>query len=164
MRLQGILLAGLCALGPVAVHAQSADALAWLRKIHDATQKLSYSGTFVYQNGSRSETSRITRYVDSGGDKTRPVLIQTEHGDVRDIGTQFEVRAERSSLRVRVREGEVIVDRPGSSLSARAGELLRLDPQGAYERVAVPLFGVSWPMRAIAVSMLAKCRTFLTTA
>ena len=68
MRLKGILLAGLCALGPAAVHAQSADALAWLRKIHDATQKLSYSGTFVYQNGSRSETSRITRYADASGD------------------------------------------------------------------------------------------------
>jgi sigma-E factor negative regulatory protein RseB len=68
VRLKGILLAGLCALGPAAVHAQSADALAWLRKIHDATQKLSYSGTFVYQNGGRSETSRITRYVDASGD------------------------------------------------------------------------------------------------
>ena len=68
MRLNGILLAGLCALGPAVVHAQSAEALAWLRKIHDATQKLSYTGTFVYQSGSRSETSRITRYVDASGD------------------------------------------------------------------------------------------------
>jgi sigma-E factor negative regulatory protein RseB len=50
------------------VQAQSPDALAWLRKMHDATQKLSYSGTFVYQNGTRSETSRITRYVDGAGD------------------------------------------------------------------------------------------------
>jgi sigma-E factor negative regulatory protein RseB len=66
--LNGILLAGLCALGPAAAYAQPADALAWLRKIHDATQKLSYSGTFVYQNASRSETSRITRYVDASGD------------------------------------------------------------------------------------------------
>ena len=64
MKLNGILLAGLCALGPAVVHAQSAEALAWLRKIHDATQNLSYRGTFVYQNGGRSETSRITRYVE----------------------------------------------------------------------------------------------------
>lgn len=68
MRLSGILLAGLCALGPAGVHAQSAEALAWLRKIHDATQKLSYTGTFVYQSGPRSETSRITRYADASGD------------------------------------------------------------------------------------------------
>ena len=45
-----------------------ADALGWLRKIYEATQKLSYSGTFVYQSGERSETSRITRYVDANGD------------------------------------------------------------------------------------------------
>jgi sigma-E factor negative regulatory protein RseB len=55
-----------------AVQAQAPDALGgWLRKMHDAAQRLSYAGTFVYQNGSRSETSRITRYVDAGGDIER---------------------------------------------------------------------------------------------
>src|SRR5579859_3228942 len=44
------------------------QALEWLRKIQDATHKLSYSGTFVYQHGGRSETSRITRYSDPAGD------------------------------------------------------------------------------------------------
>ena len=68
MRLQQLLVAGLCALGPAVVHAQSAEALGWLRKMHNATHKLSYSGVFVYQNGTRSETSRITRYVDASGD------------------------------------------------------------------------------------------------
>ncbi len=51
-----------------AAYAQSPEALDWLRRIHDATQKLSYKGTFVYQNGGRTETSRITRYVDRSGD------------------------------------------------------------------------------------------------
>jgi sigma-E factor negative regulatory protein RseB len=66
--LPGIVLAGLAILGPAVVHAQSAETLGWLRKMHDATQKLSYTGRFVYQNGPRSETSRITRYVDGAGD------------------------------------------------------------------------------------------------
>jgi sigma-E factor negative regulatory protein RseB len=71
--LKRILFAGLFALGPAALfpaalQAQSPETLGWLRKIHDATQKLSYTGTFVYQNGGRSETSRITRYVDPAGD------------------------------------------------------------------------------------------------
>lgn len=48
--------------------AQPPEALAWLRKIHDATQKLSYKGTFVYQQNGRTETSRITRYVDAKGE------------------------------------------------------------------------------------------------
>src|SRR5437868_15015247 len=51
-----------------AAHAQSADAMEWLRKIHGATHKLSYTGTFVYQQGARTETSRITRYVDHAGE------------------------------------------------------------------------------------------------
>ena len=52
---------------PAAAAAQAPEALSWLRKIHDATHKLSYSGTFVYQNGARSETSRIARYADGSG-------------------------------------------------------------------------------------------------
>jgi sigma-E factor negative regulatory protein RseB len=62
---RGLLLVAL--LAPAAAQAQSPETLDWLRKVHDATQKLSYTGTFVYQNGARSETSRITRYVDAGG-------------------------------------------------------------------------------------------------
>jgi len=47
--------------------AQSPESLALLRKMQEATHRLSYTGTFVYQHGSRSETSRITRYVDGNG-------------------------------------------------------------------------------------------------
>src|SRR4029079_13888533 len=36
--------------------------------MQDAAQKLSYTGTFVYQNAGRSETSRITRFVEASGD------------------------------------------------------------------------------------------------
>ena len=39
------------------------DAVHWLSKIYQATQNLSYSGTFVYQQGNHSETSRIVRRV-----------------------------------------------------------------------------------------------------
>jgi sigma-E factor negative regulatory protein RseB len=53
------LVAGLTAGLPAA--AQSPESLAWLRKIQEATRSLSYTGTFVYQHGGRSETSRITR-------------------------------------------------------------------------------------------------------
>ena len=36
--------------------AQSPETLGWLRKMHQATQRLSYVGTFVYQNADRTET------------------------------------------------------------------------------------------------------------
>lgn len=43
------------------------DAVHWLTKIYQATQELSYVGTFVYQQGSHSETSRIVRRADPHG-------------------------------------------------------------------------------------------------
>lgn len=57
----------LIALSTGVAHAQAPEALAWLRKIHEATQKLSYTGVFVYQQGRRTETSRITRFADASG-------------------------------------------------------------------------------------------------
>jgi sigma-E factor negative regulatory protein RseB len=56
------------ALATTVAQAQSPETLAWLRKIQEATERLSYTGTFVYQNGGRTETSRITRYVGPAGD------------------------------------------------------------------------------------------------
>lgn len=42
------------------------EALQWLQRVAAAAQKLSYSGTFVYRNGSQSETSRIVHAVANG--------------------------------------------------------------------------------------------------
>lgn len=42
------------------------DALQWLQRVHAAAQKLSYSGTFVYRNGTQSETSRIVHVATNG--------------------------------------------------------------------------------------------------
>jgi sigma-E factor negative regulatory protein RseB len=62
------------AFGTGLAHAQAApqetstaEGLALLRKIHQATEKLSYSGTFIYQQGERTETSRITRFASPNG-------------------------------------------------------------------------------------------------
>ena len=94
-------------------------------------------------------------YVDSRLDQNRPILVQTQNGDVRDIGTQFEVRTDTSTVLIRVREGEVIVDRRGSSISARAGELLRIDRQGYFfasiRVVPGSVFGIS-PWLSIALN------------
>ncbi len=57
----------LCAGMSLAQAQTTPEALQLLRKIHYATQSLSYTGTFVYQQGERSETSRIARIADSSG-------------------------------------------------------------------------------------------------
>jgi len=83
--------------------AQSPEALGWLRKIQDATQKLSYRGTFVYQHGGRSETSRITRYVDAGGDIDKLEVLD---------GVPREIVRTRDSIRCYLPESRVVkVDR-----------------------------------------------------
>jgi sigma-E factor negative regulatory protein RseB len=53
----------------------SAEAMTLLRKIYHATEKLSFSGTFVYQQGERTETSRITRLAGPGGDIERVEVL-----------------------------------------------------------------------------------------
>lgn len=101
--LSAILCAGLA-------QAQAPDALGWLRKIHDATHKLSYSGTFVYQSGTRSETSRITRFVDAGGD--------IEKVEVMD-GVPREIVRTRDTVRCYLPDSRVVkverqIDRSGA--------------------------------------------------
>jgi len=49
----------------------AADAMALLRKVYQATEKLSYSGVFMYQQGDRTETSRIDRVAGPAGDIER---------------------------------------------------------------------------------------------
>lgn len=70
MKLAGFLLMLLTCVAHAQTQVSSAppDASAWLKKIYQASQKLSYTGTFVYRQGERSESSRITRLVDASGD------------------------------------------------------------------------------------------------
>ena len=49
----------------------SAEAMTLLRRISQATERLSYTGTFIYQQGERIETSRIARLAGPGGEIER---------------------------------------------------------------------------------------------
>jgi sigma-E factor negative regulatory protein RseB len=83
--------------------AQTPDGQAWLRRIHQATQKLSYTGTFVYQQGARTETSRITRFVGPGGDIERVEVLD---------GVPREIVRTRDTLRCYLPDSKVVkVDR-----------------------------------------------------
>jgi sigma-E factor negative regulatory protein RseB len=83
--------------------AQSQDTLGWLRKMQAATQRLSYVGTFVYQSAGRTETSRITRYVDPSGDIEKLEVMN---------GVPREVVRTRDTVRCYLPESRVVkVDR-----------------------------------------------------
>ena len=83
---------------------------------------------FVAHNRLRLIDGRV--YADTGNfvyrDKT--LIIETDSGEVTDVGTQFSVDARGGSLDVAVREGRVDVQRDGQESVAVAGERLILEP------------------------------------
>ncbi len=106
-----------------AAWAQSPEALDWLRRIHEATHKLSYRGTFVYQHDGRTETSRLTRYIDSRGEISKLEVLD---------GVPREIVRTRDEVKCYLPEARVVkVDRrPGERgfpalLPERVNELAR---------------------------------------
>jgi hypothetical protein len=122
------------------------------------------AGVSVRIDGSSSvrldsaETLTLERgalYTDSGSSTpSQGIEVATAFGSVRDVGTQFEVRllAGRGgpsgpgagALRVRVREGKVLVDHAGTVHQALAGSELVVQANGSFQRAAVPVFGPGW--------------------
>jgi len=83
------------------------EAMDWLRKIYQATEKLSYTGTFVYQQGERTETSRITRRADSAGGVERLEVLDGLPREV--VRTRDEIRCylpDSQTVKVDRRRGE----------------------------------------------------------
>lgn len=110
--------------------------------------RLNASTIVVLAAADRLELAHGTLYVDSGADAALAgaVEIATSVGVVRDIGTQFEVQmgdGEDAVLRVRVREGSILLSNGGTH-EATAGEELRLAAGGAISRTSVPRTGATW--------------------
>src|SRR6187549_2530052 len=55
--------------------ARASDAIDWLHRAASAAQRLNYSGTILYQHGTRIETSRIVHYVDPTGEYEKLVNL-----------------------------------------------------------------------------------------
>lgn len=72
----------------------------WLQRVTSAAQKLSYSGTFVYRNGSRSETSHIVHLASNGN--------QVEKLDVLD-GSPREVIRNNDEVRCYLPESHLVI-------------------------------------------------------
>jgi len=94
------------------------------------------------------EIERGAVYVDSGVGPERDgaVEVRTPMGVAREFGTQFEVRLldEEAAMRVRVREGMVVVEQGESSHSAVHGMELTLHDDGSVVRRRVPAHGPEW--------------------
>jgi ferric-dicitrate binding protein FerR (iron transport regulator) len=80
-------------------------------------------------------------YVDSNGSG---VLVRTPMGNVRDIGTQFEVRLAADRIRVRVREGRVDLQHGGTTHVAGEGVELDADARGGVTEHSIARNGAEW--------------------
>ena len=88
----------------MAQKAGAPSAFDWLQRLYQATGKLSYAGTFVYQHGHQSESSRITRIVDRTGTQERIELLDGSPREIIRIGD--EIRAILpASMTVRIERG-----------------------------------------------------------
>lgn len=100
----------------------------------------------------RMELEHGTVYVDTeplngAENASGQVEIVTPLGSVTDIGTRFEVRVEREkedTLRVRVRQGSVVLRRDGQSIEVGAAEQIDLLADGTTVRVALDPFDAAW--------------------
>src|SRR5574341_2565686 len=59
------------------------EGVAWLTKMANASRRLNYSGTFVYQHADRIETSRIVHFVNPAGGEFEK--LETLDGPAREV-------------------------------------------------------------------------------
>jgi len=105
------------------------------------------SGTqIVVASGPGIRLDRGAIYVDTGAPPGRPgrVVVRTEMGEVRDIGTQFEVRLRDSTLQVSVREGIARLTRADRQTEIGAGTRLLVASSAGMETTSLPAGGPDW--------------------
>ena len=85
-------------------------------------------------------------YIDSGK-AAGGLEVRTPLGTARDIGTQFEVRVDEASTRVRVRDGIVEVRQGDRAMSAHRGTELTVTADSAISEAVAP-FGPEWDWTA----------------
>jgi len=99
-----------------------------------------------------------TLYVDSGGLNAGPPLtIATPAGDIRHVGTQFQVQVSGDTTRIRVREGRVALRRDSRDETrlVAAGDELEVLGDEEHWRHGLPFFGQPWEWTASVATALA---------
>lgn len=154
------------------VQAQSDEALAWLRKVQGATQRLSYSGIVVYQQGDRTETSRITRLAEGADDIEKLEFMDGTPREIvrtRDVVRYYlpETRTVKVDRRVDHRSFPALLpkqfDRLAENYEISLGESRRIAGNDCREVVLKPKDDLRYGYSLWADSqsgMLLKARTF----
>lgn len=83
-------------------------------------------------------------YVDAGQSGGRDLIVETPAGELRDIGTRFDVLSDGATVRVRVRDGIVRLTSRGRDTDARAGQQIRADANGEAVLSGTITYGPDW--------------------
>jgi ferric-dicitrate binding protein FerR (iron transport regulator) len=108
--------------------------------------RLAANSRISFESAAAVELLAGAVYFDSyaQGRESEPLSVRTPFGVVRDIGTQFAVRLEDTSLALSVREGRVILNHPDREHSASAGERLIVAGPGSVAREPITAYGEEW--------------------
>jgi ferric-dicitrate binding protein FerR (iron transport regulator) len=100
----------------------------------------------LIDSGEQVTVSRGAVYIDAGQgpERSAPLVVQTAYGNVRHLGTRYEVRVLDASLSVGVREGRVELNRDDASLQGVAGEQLLVSASGNVQRQPLAADASAW--------------------
>jgi ferric-dicitrate binding protein FerR (iron transport regulator) len=111
----------------VRVETASAAAL----QVGAAAVRIAGDAEIVLESPSRLRLRYGKVYVDTGGSgSVGAMLVVTDTISASDVGTQFEVQERDDAVRVRVREGAVLLEHAGARRRGAAGDQIDIDRAG----------------------------------
>lgn len=107
--------------------------------------RLASGAEVVLDSPSRLRLVHGTVYLDTGTTgSARQIAVVTGAGTVTDVGTQFEVQYQDGGYRVRVREGEVLLQRDDGLRRGVAGQEISIDASGEISIASIRPDDPAW--------------------
>ncbi len=108
--------------------------------------RLDAATTVRLLDGGSLALERGAIYVDSGieADTAGALRVHTPLGVIEEIGTQFEVRLDDDSVRVRLREGAVVMHHDDRAHEVRVGTEMTMSLDGSVMRRSIATHGTEW--------------------
>jgi ferric-dicitrate binding protein FerR (iron transport regulator) len=114
-------------------------------QIGDVSVRIADRSEVVVESGSQLQLAHGKVYVDTVSDRgTGRMRVISDGGTVTDVGTQFEVLYQPGAYRVRVREGEVLLQRGEERWRSRAGEQISIDGNGVVSNATIAADDPAW--------------------